>query len=122
MGRKKRGSRILEQATARLNGLKTIDAKLDFGNGLSAAEFEEAINDLRAKLDEYNQKLSGIDDDLNSLEDNERRLQDLNARFLAGTGAMYGKNSRQYELVGGVRPEARKRSSKKGGSGSSTKG
>jgi uncharacterized protein YukE len=121
MGRKKRGSRILEQATARLNGLKTIDPKLDFGNGLSVAEFEKTINAFRAKLEGYNQKLSEVDDELNSIEEDERTVNDLNARFLAGTGAMYGKNSRQYEIAGGARPDNRKRSSKKGGNGSSSK-
>jgi uncharacterized protein YukE len=121
MGRKKRGSRILEEAKARLNGLKNINPTLDFGNGLSVAAFEQAINSFSSKLDGYNQKLSEIDDDLNSLEENERTLKDLNGRFLAGTGAMYGKNSGQYEKVGGVRTSDRKRPSKKGGSGSSSK-
>jgi uncharacterized protein YukE len=121
MGRKKRSSRILEQATDRLNGLKSINPIPDFGNGLSVTAFEQAINAFRAKLDGYNRKLSDIDDELNSLEDNERELKDLNGRFLAGTGAMYGKNSSQYEVVGGVRTSDRKRSSRKGGSGSSSK-
>jgi uncharacterized phage infection (PIP) family protein YhgE len=121
MGRKKRSSRILEQATARLNGLKSINSTLDFGNGLSVTALEQAINSLRTKLDGYNQKLSEIDDDLNSLEEDERELKEINGRFLAGTGAMYGKNSSQYEVVGGVRTSDRKRPSRKGGSGSSSK-
>lgn len=121
MGRKKRGSRTLERAVARLNGLKTIDPKLDFGNGLSVVTFEQTINAFRAKLEGYNQKLSEIDDDLNSIRGDERTLKDLNGRFLAGTGAMYGKNSRQYDVVGGVRTDDRKRPSKKNGSGSSSK-
>lgn len=118
MGRKKRGSRVLEQAIARLNGLKTINPTLDFGNGLSVTAFEQAINSFRTKLDGYNQKLSDIDEELNTLEADERVLKDLNGRFLAGTGAMYGKNSSQYDVVGGVRLDDRKRPSKKNGSGS----
>jgi hypothetical protein len=42
-------------------------------------------------------------------DDAEKRLQDLSERVLAGVAAKYGKNSNQYEKVGGVRKADRKR-------------
>ena len=113
MGRKKRGSRILEQAAARLSGLKSINPALYMGNGLSVAACEQALNTLRAKLDAYNQKLSELDEELYGLEAEEKKVSDLNGRILAGVAAAYGRDSSQYEAVGGVRTSDRKNSTRK---------
>ena len=50
MGRKKRNSKILEQAYQRLNGMKSIDSNLDLGGGLTVSALETAINSLRGRL------------------------------------------------------------------------
>ena len=113
MGRRRRNSRILDQANVRLNGLKAIDTNLDMGGGLSTTTFEQSINSLRTKIDSYNQKLSELDEDLLSLEIDENKLNDVNRRMLAGVGARFGRNSPEYEMVGGVRSSDRKRSSSK---------
>jgi hypothetical protein len=118
MGRRKRNSNVLEQAHARLNGLKSIDPQLDLGNGLNIAALETAANSLQTKLDSYNQKLLEADEELIGVETSESELKELNTRFLAGVGARYGRNSVQYEKAGGVRTDDRKRSSRKSGSGS----
>jgi|SRR5579885_339990 hypothetical protein len=120
MGRRKRNSRILQQAYERLNGLKSIDPKLDLGNGLSVEAHEEAINDLRARLDSYNQKLSELDEEQIGIEVSEANLNDFNGRALAGVGARFGRNSVQYEKAGGVRTDDRKQPKRKGGGGNST--
>ncbi|HEX7313951.1 MAG TPA: hypothetical protein VF297_08510 [Pyrinomonadaceae bacterium] len=113
MGRKKRGSNVLELARVRLNGLKAIDPQLDLGNSLNVAKLEQAIDSLQTKLDRYNQKLLEADEELLGVETDESTLKDLNARFLAGVGARYGRNSVQYEKVGGVRTDDYKRVSRK---------
>jgi len=115
MGRKKRNSKILEQAYQRLNGMKSIDPNLDLGGGLTVSALEAAINSLRARLDSYNQKLSELDEELLGLEGDEDALHDFNGRVLAGTGARFGRNSAQYEAVGGVRTDDRKSPSRKAG-------
>lgn len=119
MGRTKRTSKALEKAAARANGLKAVGA-FDFGNGLNTAAFEQAVTDTRAKLDDYNQTLSLVDEKYNLLLAAEKSLQDLSERVLAGVAARYGKNSNEYELAGGVRKSERKRpaSRKKGGTSS----
>ena len=49
------------------------------------------------------------------LEGDEDALHDFNGRVLAGTGARFGRNSAQYEAVGGVRTDDRKSPSRKAG-------
>ena len=115
MGRKKRNSKILEQAYQRLNGMKSIDPNLDLGGGLTVSALEAAVNSLRARLDSYNQKLSELDEELLGLEGDEDALHDFNGRVLAGTGARFGRNSAHYEAVGGVRTDDRKSPSRKAG-------
>src|SRR5437763_677097 len=115
MGRKKRNSKVLEQAYQRLNGMKSIDLNLDLGGGLTVSTLEASVNSLRARLDTYNQKLSDVDEELLGLEGDEDTLKDFNGRVLAGVGARFGRNSAEYEAVGGVRTDDRKRSSRKGG-------
>ncbi len=58
MPRAKKTSLILETANTRLAGVKSIDAQLDLGNSLSVAEYQAAIEDVRAALEAYNTVLS----------------------------------------------------------------
>ena len=118
MGRKKRNSNVLEQARARLNGLKDIDPQLDFGNGLTVTSLEQAINSLQARLDTYNRKLSEADEELLGIETDEVKLKELNTRFLSGVGARWGRNSIQYEKAGGLRTADHKRPTRKKNGGS----
>jgi hypothetical protein len=120
MGRRKRNSSVLAEANARLNGLKGIDPTLDFGNGLTVGALEQAIDSLQAKLGRYNQKLSEVDEELFGVEAEEDKLNDLNSRVLAGIAARFGRNSVQYEKVGGVRSDDRKRAAGKKGTDSSS--
>lgn len=108
MGRKKRASKILDKANVRAAGLRSIGS-LDFGNGLTSAAFEQAIADTRTKLDDYNQTLSTVDEKANLLTESEKTLRDYHERVLAGVGAKYGRNSNEYEKVGGKRKSERKR-------------
>jgi hypothetical protein len=108
MGRLKRTSKALEKASVRAAGLRSIGPE-DFGGGLTTASFDAAVAETRQKLDDYNEALSLVDEKANILADSEKKLQDLNERVLAGVAAKYGKNSNQYEKVGGVRKDDRKR-------------
>ena len=108
MGRIKRTSKVLDKANLRVAGLRSIGTQ-DFGGGLTSEAYEQAIEDTRAKLDAYNQALSTVDERGNELLASEKTLQDLSERVLAGTGAKYGKNSSEYEKVGGIRKSERKR-------------
>jgi hypothetical protein len=109
MGRLKRTSKALEKGTARAAGLRSIGQE-DFGGGLTTVSYEAAVEETRQKLEDYNQSLSVADEKANILAESEKKLRDLNERVLAGVGAKYGKNSNQYERVGGVRKDDHKRS------------
>jgi hypothetical protein len=108
MGRLKRTSKVLEKASVRAAGLRSIGQE-DFGGGLTTVSFDTAVADTRQKLDDYNEALSLVDEKANILADSEKLLQDYNERVLAGVAAKYGRNSNQYEKVGGKRKDDRKR-------------
>ncbi|MBV9210680.1 MAG: hypothetical protein JOZ52_08630 [Acidobacteria bacterium] len=109
MGRRKRSSRILTQATERLSGIKSIDPSLDLGNGLKAGDYEAAINNLRTAVDDYNLSLSQLDEKANRIDAAEEVVRDWSERMLAGVASKYSKNSDEYEKAGGVRKDERKR-------------
>lgn len=111
MARRRRKSTVLEKAEIRANNLKTISATLDLGPGLTLADLEQTIADVRATRDNYNQALARVDDLSNELVAKEKLLDELNSRMLAGVGARWGKNSSQYEIAGGTRTDERKKSS-----------
>lgn len=109
MARRKRTSAVLETARQRLAGLKSITPAPDFGSDLTLDAFETQIGDFSDKLDEYNQKLSELDDLQNKIEAGEARLNDKNKRMLSATEARYGSDSSEYEQAGGKRDSERNR-------------
>lgn len=113
MGRLKRTSLVSEKADMRLQGIKSISATLDLGNGLSAAAFETMIEETQNILDQYNQMLSLLDEKVVILKNAEKQLAAFSERMMAGIAAKYGKDSAEYAQAGGTRKSDYKRSSKK---------
>lgn len=110
---KKSPTKAMVDATERLAGIKSINAALDLGNGLSVAAFEAKINAVYDILDEHNTLLSQIDQKANVFETNEKELRDTNERFLLAIAAKYGKDSDEYEMAGGKRKSERRRLARK---------
>ena len=113
MARRKRTSPSIDGANTRANGLESIDAALDLGNGLTLAAFKAATEAVQEQLDKYNQELSNVDAKLNILEASETALDELSSRMLAATRVKFGKDSSQYEQAGGTRTSERKTSARK---------
>lgn len=111
MTRKKRTSRVLEKAELRAAGLKAIDTTIDFGNARTVANLTAQIEQLRSKLDAYNIALAIIDSYKTEIEALEKSLGDLTDQMLIGVAFKYGKDSREYEMAGGVRKSERIRRS-----------
>ncbi|MBL7729078.1 MAG: hypothetical protein JNM68_15385 [Dinghuibacter sp.] len=109
MSRQKRKASHYEQAAARLASLKSIDPKLDLGNGLSVTIYENAIHALQADIETYNTLLSKADELQNMVNQKNKDLRDLSERMLAGVASRFGKNSNEYEMAGGVKKSERKR-------------
>lgn len=116
MARLKRNSTILEATRRRLEGLKSITPKPNYGAGLTEAAFEESIVAAETLLSQYNQMLSQLDELQNQLAAAEKVANDKSKRILSATEATYGPDSNEYEMVGGTRlSDRKKRGSKKGG-------
>lgn len=109
MARLRRTSKVLDKSSTRLQGMKSINSTLDLGSGLSVAGFETSVTATRAKLDDYLQYLSLLDEKLIELREAEKELADLSERVLAGIAGKFGKDSVEYVQIGGVRKSDRKR-------------
>lgn len=103
MTRQKRTSRILEKAELRAAGLTAINPTLDFGDVRNLNNMTQQIEQLRTKLNAYNTALSVIDSSKTEIEQLEKNLGELSAKMLIGVAFQYGKDSREYQMAGGVR-------------------
>ncbi len=103
MSRKKRTSRILEKAQLRSAGLKSIVPNIKFDEDYSLEKLIESIERLRNKIDIYNTALSVVDSSKTEIEEMEKNLSQLSEKMLMVVGIKYGKDSREYEMAGGVR-------------------
>ncbi|NEU77315.1 hypothetical protein PI95_033755 [Hassallia byssoidea VB512170] len=103
MSRLKRTSRILEKAQLRSAGLKSIVPSIKFDEDYSLEKLIESIEQLRNKLDVYNTALSMVDSSKTEIEEMEKNLSQLSQKMLMVVAIKYGKDSREYEMAGGVR-------------------
>ncbi|WP_375513623.1 hypothetical protein [uncultured Nostoc sp.] len=112
MSLRKRTSRVLESAELRFAGLKSINANLDLGDAYNLKSLTELIEQLRTKIEAHNTTLSTIDSSKVEIEELERILGTFSEKMLMGIGFKYGKDSREYEMAGGVRKSERIRKSR----------
>jgi uncharacterized protein YukE len=109
MSRLKKSSAILNKARRRMAGLRSIDAALDMGNGLSVDAYNAKADALEKTVDAYNQLLSSLDEQLNIFQKEEKELAEMSDRMLKGVGSVYGLDSNEYEMAGGTRKSEKKR-------------
>jgi hypothetical protein len=109
MARRKRISKVLEKASQRISGMRSMSESLDFGNGVSLADYEFQMNDLRATLLDYNTLLSTLDEAARQVKAKEDALRNYTERMLLNTAARYGRESSQYLQAGG-KPRVARRS------------
>lgn len=112
---KKTVTKDIQNAQQRLDGMKSIDPALDLGEGVSVATMEAAVNLPIAKISEYNTLLSQADEKLNEINAAIKVMNEISAKALLGGGFKFGKNSSQYEMMGGTRSSERKKATKKSG-------
>jgi HAMP domain-containing protein len=111
MTRQKSTSRILKKAELRTSGLKAIDRNMDFGDTCNLQNMTQLIEELRTKIDAYNTALVMIDSSKTEITELEKNLGELSEKMLIGVAFKYGKDSREYEMAGGVRKSERVRRS-----------
>lgn len=107
-----RSSTALEKATSRLRALRVINPVLDFGNDRSVLTFSTLTDKLEYRLEKHNQLLTELETSKNELKELEKQVNDLSSQMLKGVEFMYGHDSAEYELVGGVRMSDRVRKSR----------
>ena len=103
MYRKKTVSNPLDKLKFRIEAAKSFDEAFDFGNGMNAAELEEFSNDLEEAINSYNQTLSDADDLRDTIRNLEDQANDISDRLLSLVGGSYGKDSLEYQRMGGTR-------------------
>jgi len=109
MPRDKKTSSTVEKAEQRLASLQAISPTLDLGKGLTIQAFAEVIETARRRVAAYNMTLSHLDADRAAMEDAEKEVRELSGKMFLGVAFEYGKDSREYEMAGGVRKSQRKR-------------
>lgn len=99
---------------AKLDGMRAIDSNLDLSDGVSVAHLTAKRTEITNALSAYNAKLAEADALANAVAAAEREYSiTLGGRILTKVAAKYGKDSSQYEQVGGTREsEKQKRSPK----------
>lgn len=107
-----RTSTVLVKATARLRGLRAINSSLDFGNDRSVLTFSTLTDKLEYRLEKHNQLLTELETSKNELKELEKQVNDLSSQMLKGVEFMYGHDSAEYELIGGVKMSDRVRKSR----------
>lgn len=113
MSRAKRTSNSLDNLKARLSGMSAIDPKLDLGNGITVEAAEELLRSCETKLQEYNTFLSVVDEKQYDVEKLEKEIDAFCVKILASAAVKYGKDSIEYEKVGGTRVSDIKRGKRK---------
>jgi hypothetical protein len=112
MARAKRTSRAIIKAQRRAAGMESIKVDLDLGNGLSLKTFLADIEKARDKETEYNKRLSSLDQFYNEMLEDERKLAAKTSKVLQAIALIYGRNSSEYEMVGGTRSQERRRANR----------
>jgi len=108
MARRKRSSLTLERAERRAAGMRSIQADLDLGNGMTVEAYTAAVEAMRNTQNKYNTLLSSVDQAYNDMLAMEKNLAELSERMLSAVGVKYGRNSTEYEMAGGVRRSERR--------------
>jgi hypothetical protein len=102
MLRKKR-SKVLDIARARIASIKSIAENLDLGNGMTLTKYIATADRCDVSLDNYNTSIAATDGYKSVFDNDEAELADISDRFLAGIGALYGRGSDEYVKAGGTK-------------------
>jgi hypothetical protein len=96
-------SRSYERLYRRLRGMKAIDSKMDLGHGLTIDNIELLTTELRDAMNSYNDRLAEAELIRSDLEDLEKQANDVAERIFTGIATKYGRDSKEYQRVGGTR-------------------
>ncbi|GAP94706.1 ATPase [Leptolyngbya sp. NIES-2104] len=84
---------------------------MDFGEARSLVQMSVQMTRMRDRIESYNRALAEVDSSKKDIDELEKTLADLTDRMLIGVAFKYGKDSREYEMAGGMRKSDRIRKS-----------
>jgi hypothetical protein len=113
MERKKTKSRILTTAIQRIKEIEAFAPDLDFGNDKSLKNYKKWVQEVEQAMKIYNQKMSEKNQAKKHLDQKLKNLAGLNTEMLAGVKAIYGRDSTEYEKMGGIPYSKRKNRTEK---------
>jgi hypothetical protein len=90
--------------------MRSISETLEFGNGLSLAEYDTRIQALQTQLSNYNTMLSTLDQMTGQTALMEKELRNYSEKMLLSVAARYGKDSLEYMQAGGKQRKSGKQS------------
>jgi hypothetical protein len=99
----------MKELEQKIAGMKSIDKNFDAGNSVTLEAAEAVLADSRASLEDYNSTLALADEKQNVFESKDRSARDFNRKVLPAAGLKYGRDSSEYEKLGGVRDSERKK-------------
>ncbi len=109
MPRLKKTSTVLEKTEQRLIGFRAINPDLKFNDEISLPRLSQLTGQLRNQVNHYNMLLTELDTAKSDMESLEQSVREVSERLVNGVASMYGKDSREYEMAGGVRTSDRVR-------------
>jgi HAMP domain-containing protein len=86
---------------------KAINPALNLGDPFTLNDYIQTIDQLRSKLDAHNSALAAIGSSQTEIEALEKTLNEMTERMLIEVAFKFGKDSREYEMAGGVRKSER---------------
>ncbi len=104
----KKANGLLAHLNQRVQGMISIDAKLDLGGGVSVAAGKKSSEDLAAAIARLSQAENLVAAAQLQLKALEAGARDLSDRILSGVGSRYGKDSEEYRKAGG-KPKSQRR-------------
>lgn len=88
---------------SRMTALEPVEPDFDFGEGLDKQTLTAFVDSLQEKLAAYNNTLATADSLRDELKKLEKKADDISERLYAAIIARFGRDSEQYQRIGGVR-------------------
>jgi hypothetical protein len=120
MAYQKRTSKTLEKGHARFRALDALKMAMNLGDGLSLQGYAALLEASEEQLQAHNLALAEVDRTRVEFADTEKAVAAMSSRILTAVAAVYGKDSKEYELAGGKPRKSSSRAKKPGTTTSTT--
>jgi hypothetical protein len=110
MAYKRRDSKVFSEGEVSVTEFESVDPAMDFGGDAKLSNLKDLLVKGKTLQTTYNEALTKIDPMVNELNQTEKDIKKMKSRLKQGVGTRYGKDSSEYEMVGGTRTSEKKKS------------